>query len=481
MAATLKMGWAQADITPAGRVRIAGQFHIRLSEGVRDPITATALALERGSEQAVLVSCDLVTIADAFRDGVRRAVAPLAPGLRPEAVILNATHTHTGPETRMPEKGSGHTSVGDGAELDAVEIADYVAFAAAAVADAVARAWKTRAAGAVCFGLGHAVVGRNRRWTAADGVSTMYGDTNTPDFSHIEGYEDHGVGVIATLDPEGKLTGVVVNVACPSQVSEQDYELSADYWHDTRAELRRRLGAGLFVLPQCSAAGDQSPHILVGKAAESRMLELQGRSTRQEIAVRIADAVQDVLRYARASAQHDLELRRHSEVMKLPLRLLSEADVREANEAAKPLLEQHREALERLEAIPAARRDKRWYVEPTRLYRRAGWFEGVALRYDRQKKEPELSFEVHVLRLGDLAIATNPFEYFLDFGVHIRARSRAVQTFLVQLAGPGTYVPTERSVAGRSYGAVPASTPIGPDGGWKLAKRTVEVIGELWR
>jgi hypothetical protein len=480
MAATLKIGWAQADITPRGRVRIAGQFHIRLSEGVRDPITATALALERGAEQVVFVSCDLVTIADTLRDGVRRALPGLAPGLRPEAVVLNATHTHTGPETRLPEKGSGHTSVGDGVKLDAMEIGDYVMYAVAAIADAVARAWNARAPGSVCFGLGHAVVGRNRRWTAANGVSTMYGDTNTPEFSHIEGYEDHGVGVIGTLDPVGRLAGVIVNVACPSQVSEQEFELSADYWHDVRAELRRRLGAGLFVLPQCSAAGDQSPHILVGKAAESRMLELQGRGTREEIAVRVADAVLDVLRCARGSARSDLELRRHSEVVKLPLRLLSEADVREATAQAKPLLEKHREVAKRLEAIPEAQRDKRWYVEPTMLFRRAVWLQGVAVRYERQKTEPELSFEVHVVRLGDLVIATNPFEYFLDFGMHIKARSRAVQTFLVQLAGPGTYVPAERSVAGKSYGAVPASTPIGPEGGRKLAKRTVDIIGELW-
>jgi hypothetical protein len=56
------------------------------------------------------------------------------------------------------------------------------------------------------------------------------------------------------------------------------------------------------------------------------------------------------------------------------------------------------------------------------------------------------------------------------------------QTFTptdVQLAGPGTYVPVERSVVGRSYGAVPASTPVGPEGGWKLARRTVEVINGL--
>ena len=209
------------------------------------------------------------------------------------------------------------------------------------------------------------------------------------------------------------------------------------------------------------------------------MLELKKRSVREEIAWRIANAVDDVLAHTAGSEREDVELRHHSELVRLPFRALSEADVQEAMAAARPLQEKYRDVVRKLEAIPEGKRDPRWYVEPTMLFRRAGWFEGVALRYERQKKEPEQSYELHVVRLGDVVLATNPFEYFLDFGVHIKARSRAVQTFLVQLAGAGTYVPTERSVAGKSYGAVPASTPIGPEGGWKLARRTVEIINEL--
>ena len=34
-----------------------------------------------------------------------------------------------------------------------------------------------------------------------------------------------------------------------------------------------------------------------------------------------------------------------------------------------------------------------------------------------------------------LAIATNRFELCLDFGIRIKARSKAVQTFVVQIAG----------------------------------------------
>lgn len=42
-------------------------------------------------------------------------------------------------------------------------------------------------------------------------------------------------------------------------------------------------------------------------------------------------------------------------------------------------------------------------------------------------------------RLEAAAIATNEFELFIDHGVAIQARSPAVQTILIQLAGGGTY------------------------------------------
>ena len=80
----------------------------------------------------------------------------------------------------------------------------------------------------------------------------------------------------------------------------------------------------------------------------------------------------------------------------------------------------------------------------------------------------------------DVAIATNDFELFTDYGVQIKARSRAVQTFLVQLAGPGTYVPTERATRGGGYSAVVQSNLVGAEGGQEIVERTVGVINTLW-
>ena len=480
--APLRVGWAQTDITPDGPVLLAGQFHARVSEGVRDPVTVTALALSREGENGtdehvVMVSCDLVCIPDGFRDAVRARIERTG-GPDPTSVFLSATHTHTAPEVRTaPGVGGGDYGV----PLDVLDPAEYATFAADRVAQAINEAWRRREGGAVAFGLGQAVVGHNRRWTRRDGSAQMYGNTNDAAFSHIEGCEDHSVNLLFTWDPARRLTGVVVNLACPSQVSESEFLISADFWHDTREELRKRLGAGLFVLAQCSAAGDQSPHHLIRRAAESRMLAMKGRTQRQELASRIAAAVCEVVPFMEKTmdAQPAVAHRRH--LLEVPRRTVSDAEAREAEEEAAKWEEMFRSLEEHLGKDPQARERPRWYVRPTEAAHRARWYRNVVERHRRGADLAPLPVEIHVVRIGDAAIATNPFEYYLDYGHRIIARSPATQTFLVQLAGAGTYVPSGRAAAGGGYGAVAASTPVGPEGGDLVAEYTIQALRDLWK
>lgn len=494
----IMIGWASADLTPEETVAIRGQMHARVSEGVDDPVTATALAMESdgedGKTKVVFVSCDLVSIPDCLRDRVREAVAKQVPDLSAASICLNATHTHTGPQVPVGgdaiRAGGGGVSAFYGVELPVMEAEEYLNFIVARITAAVTDAWQTRAPGKVGFGLDHAVVGYNRRVTYENGESRMYGHINTSDFSHVEGYEDHSVNIFGTWSEDDTLTGLVVNVACPAQVSEQIYRISADYWHETRNALRQRLGDDIFVLPQCSAAGDQSPHLVgrqenpernAGKEnAESRMWRLTGRNQRQDIGERIADAVAAALPYITLERTSKPLVRHCVETCALSMNQLTEQDVKEAKEDAAPWQEKYETLKKDLEAHPEKRQTPRWYTEITKAYRKMKWLDGVEERYQRQKTQPKIPVEVQVLRIGDMVFATDPFEYYLDFGMQIKARSKAVQTFLVQLAGAGTYVPTQRSVAGGSYGSVPASNPVGPKGGRELVDKTVELIDRVW-
>lgn len=59
---------------------------------------------------------------------------------------------------------------------------------------------------------------------------------------------------------------------------------------------------------------------------------------------------------------------------------------------------------------------------------------------------PLYPIEVYAVRLVDVATVTNSFELYLDYGIRMKGRSPAVQTFVVQLAGSASCLPTERAV-----------------------------------
>jgi hypothetical protein len=120
--------------------------------------------------------------------------------------------------------------------------------------------------------------------------------------------------------------------------------------------------------------------------------------------------------------------------------------------------------------------------EYSSVYRMRNFQQRVVDKYQAQQagKELELPVELHSLRIGDIAMCSNPFEYYLDFGQRIKARSRAIQTFNVQLVGPGTYLPTERAMKGGSYGAYIASTPIGPNGGQIIVEEHLKNIDRMF-
>ena len=454
-AAELYVGAATISITPDRPVALAGQMHTRIARTVESAVMATALALESRDgdkvvDQAILVSCDLVTIDAAVLDQVRRRVGDRIPGLDRQKVVLNATHTHTAPvmkegEYEIPKDG-------------VVQPAEYAEFLSARVADTAVKAWESRRPGQAGWGLGHAPVAQNRRSVYADGRAQMYGPTDRPDFRGIEGSEDQGVEVLFFWDRAGKLLATAINVACPSQEVEGGSAVNADFWHDVRESLRSRYGKDLLVVAWTGAAGDQSPHLMYRKRAEERMRALRGLTRLQELARRIVAAWEEAYEGARKEPHSDVILVHKVATIELPTRKITEAEAAEAKS--------------KVDALSKDPRNRRLVV----------WHGDVVERYVRQKTGTAKPFvmELHVIRLGDVAIATNVFELFIEFGIQIKARSRALQTFIIQLAGPGSYVPTGRAARGGGYSAIVESNLVGSEGGQVLADRTVELLNSLW-
>jgi len=462
-AAQLLVGTASTDITPAEPVALSGQFHVRIARTVESPVTANVIALEsrdgeRSLDTAVMVSCDLVSIPEDVWALVRQEVQKRLPALDVNKIILNAPHTHTAPVTELGKYPIPTEGV--------VQVDAYQRFFAERVAEAIVRAWNSRKPGTVSWGLSDAVVAYNRRAVYADGHAQMYGNTAVPEFRNIEGYEDHDINTLFFWNTEGALIAVAVNVACPSQEVESLSVVNADFWHPVREGLRKQHGPELCVLGWTGAAGDQSPHLMYRKAADERMRQLRGLSRLDEIARRIVRAVEEAYAVVEKDRHADVPLIHKVERLELPMRLVTEVEYAEAQAACAEIQAQ-------IDKDPKA---------AARVARRLKWFEATVKRFEDQKTNPKptCEIELHVLRLGDVAIATNPFELFTDYGIRMKARSKAVQTFLIQLVGSGSYLPTEKAVKGGHYSAIVHSSRVGPEGGQVLVDRTVEAINALW-
>ena len=109
----LTIGWASRDVSTTEPVNIPGQFHMRISEGIIDPVTVTALVIDEGADSVIFLSADIVVIRSCLLDKIRAKVAERNPEIPVLKIIMNATHTHTGPTTYgdNPELLSGSSTV----------------------------------------------------------------------------------------------------------------------------------------------------------------------------------------------------------------------------------------------------------------------------------------------------------------------------------------------------------------------------------
>jgi len=496
MSSELKIGWGKADVTPKGPCMLAGQMGNRLALEVIDPLTTTALALESGDEQIIIISLDSVSFQPPLMKEVRKRVHE-ATGMPELNIIGSATHTHTAPQYGdvIPEKDWNHPYHGKRcrgnigiipAEIrkehpDFVDSEQYFDFLCERISEAAVSAWQARKPGKVAYGIGTACVGESRRLVMEYRGGVMYAQEDDPALLHAEGHVDHTVNVLATYTPEGKLIGMIVNIACPAQVSEALSLVSADYWNEVRKEVARHLGEGIYLLPQCSAAGDISPHQLLNRRAQARMMQLRGQlkdpvldwkwvsrvhnleyslARRKEIGRRVMLALEDVLGVIGGTADGAPVLKHVCKMLQLPPRLITREEAEAAQKSAEKLEEHFR-------------------VNEGGIWNGSvNWNRGVVERYKNPPKA--IPMELHVIRLGDVAFATNSYELYLDYGDRIKGGSRAEQTFLVQLsAGRGSYLPSRRSGT-TGYGSAPASSLVTFDGGNMIVEESVKTINSLF-
>ncbi len=490
----LQFGWSEISITPDKKVSLAGQFAERISEYVEKPVMATAMAVSDGKEQMIIVSADLVAIGWNLVERVRAELAGNTLGIDPEKIILSAIHTHTAPgyerkgrmgitrsfrymlEPFLPADKKYVEKQNVTNNPDVIQGKEMLDFLVERLTQVVIDAWKNLADGCFTNAFGRAAVGMCRRAVYSDGSAQMWGDTNQAVFVEVEGGNDSGIELMYVYDGADKLTGIVANLACPAQCVQHRMFVSPDFWGEVKVLLCKYFGEDLFLLPLCSAAGDQCPVDIVRwvepysdvndpnidrkhplkRKADPSMFDLEGM---RKAGKRIAREIIDVYEEGLDAPQTEPEFVHHVHTMQLPIRRATLAEELEAKREIKDYLREKEGDVD--------------YNDAAKLQR----YVGILQRMEAQDVYDTLDTEVHIMRLGTIAIATNPFELFMDYGNQIKARSLAEQTFLIQLAnGAEGYLPTEKAERGGHYSAFISSGQVGHEGGAQLVRETLKDI-----
>lgn len=494
----LRIGLAEVSITPEGKsIALTGQFYERISEYVETPITMTCIAVTKGAEQMTVVSADLTGVTSALVDRVRERLSDL-PGFDPMKLMINATHTHTSHTysggqkntknlvasldvlERYAGKDKYQSLTGERKpDMDAKEAFDFLTERAVS---AVKAAWENLHPAKLVFGFGRAAIGMCRRAVYDDGTAAMWGDTNVSNFKELEGGNDSGIELAYVFGEGGKLEGIVANVACPSQILEHRSFISSDYWGKLRILLRGKFGEELKVVGLCSAAGDMCPRDLirwvdpetpvndpnikhlthVERNADPSMFDVKGSwKAGKRLFNEIVDTYDEMIAEKRPAAEIDV-FKHEVLTVDLPLRKVTITEYKKAVSKIQEFIEKH---------------DTFTFEENAAMH----VYAGTAARYESQQTHDIFPIEVHVIRLGSVAIATNPFELFLDYGNQIRARSLAKQTFLIQLCNADYgYLPTEKAEKGSHYSAYVSSGFVGHAGGELLVRKTTDAIDKMF-
>ncbi|HOJ21068.1 MAG TPA: hypothetical protein PLU39_14665 [Armatimonadota bacterium] len=428
----LEAGAAQVCITPPVGTQLAGYFHQRVSESVRDDLFARALVLRQGNAAVALVSCDLICIEKGFAQPAKERIAART-GIPPENVLLCATHTHTGPEVRpgrICEVNEPWLERLPGLIADAVVTADQSRFAAQL---SPARGSE----GDLSF---------NRLFRMKD-ATELFGRGPAGSAIGPAGGIDPEVLVLKVSDSEGRPRAFVVNHALHVDVigGGGGRFLSADWPGEMARALSAIYGQDVVTLFLNGCCGDINhvPH-------QPTSLPRSGPAKSVQLGRAFAGVAMNAAEKAEPVAVDRIAAR-----------------------------------LEEL-AIPYYTRESamRAYVDSLREKPNRSDFEEYTIKaFDEWPLDGQMAtVPVQAFRVGEIAFVGLPGEIFVAHGLEVKKWSPAAFTFIAELANDWFgYVPTTDQAERGAYGARPIlSRRLSSDAGRRMTDAIQKALWKLW-
>ena len=420
--AAFRAGFAEVDITPPPGTPRQGWNTKLVGDSARDPIMVRAAVFERGGRTLALIQLDIALVTAADTATIRRRVEAehMIPGDR---VMVAATHTHSGPAV-----------IDEALPRDETWIAKMVAGSSKAVGLALAAREDAEVAVGRAFEWG---VAFNRRVVMRDGTVRTHGSFKDANALAFEGPIDPEVGVLAVRSTGGPIRGILVNFASHPTHHGGDSFFSAGYPGAIARELKARgIPVTLFLQGAAGNISYDDP-----RGTPPRSMDEMG-------SILALDALKAI---DGATWTKPSTLDAASTTVPIPYRQATQADIQGK--------------------APGTQR----FGEP-------GYYErqipGLLEAIRRNPVEPA---EVQVFRIGDVALATQPSESFVEHGLRIKESTWPVRTFVVGYAnGMLGYLPHEAAFPRGGYECTfgPPSR-MAPEAGRLLADAAIGLVKRL--
>lgn len=429
-----RIGAASRDVTPTDSQFLFGYPNVeRMSTGVHDPLLASAIYFNDGTNQAMFVAVDVIALTKSQVSEARGQIAQIT-SMPVDHIMITATHTHSGPVTIRMISNEGDCVV---PEPDVAYLRNLIQ----GIVQAACEAHRTAQPAEIGLTV-----------TKVSGLGTNRHNPAGPSLPEVP------ILVARSLHNQALIGLMCVCSMHPTVLHEDSTRISGDFPGLAREYLQAKLGA-IPVIYHMGAAGNQSPrHVTKSNTFEEaqRLGEILGVAL--EAAVQTAD---DASEWNIACDATTVEL----PLRKLPSLEQAETSLSEATA--------HLEHLKSSDAPPATIRTAEcdWFgAEETVSLARAqqdGHLQEVA--------QTCLPAEIQLISIGPWIFVGWPGEVFTDFALEVR--DHYPNAFVITLANGELqgYLVTAEAVENKTYessNAVFAS----PGSAQKLVEKTIALL-----
>jgi len=447
----LRAGAATRNITPPLGEPIVGGWKAKPATHVHDELHARCLVLDDGATRIAIVVADNLGIAREVLDEAKRQVHEHT-GLPPDRMLMAATHTHSATPCRV-NRAAGKDP----------ELSDYARFVARRISESVRRAINNLEPARIAWGSA-SVPDQvfNRRWLMKPGTKlpNPFGGTDQvkmnpghqrPGLLKPSGPVDPEVCFLSVQAAEGRPIALLANYSLHYVGGVRRGDISADYFAAFADRIQDLIGADRLQPPFVGILSNGTSGNInnINYAAPPRR-----RKPYEQIGL-VADRVAQAVfaEYQKLSYRDHVTLAMRQRELELAVR--------------KPTPEQLAAAREML-AHPD------W---PDKLPHQRTY----AHRIVRQHEMPAtLSVILQAVRIGDMGIATSPFETFVETGLELRAKSPLKPMFTISFAnGSYGYLPTPEQHRLGGYETWLGTSRVELDASTKIAAALLDMLAEM--